>query len=118
MNPRPHPLLKSLTKAPTGPRAAEPAAPCTAVGEPKGAARKGVPSALGSDPQTGDGRYPVAWLHIVAPRGAVPTATSKCLCGWDRSAVGHRRVLALIDAHTAHRENCPLRTSQEGRAAA
>jgi hypothetical protein len=90
----------------------------TAVGEPKGAARKGVRTAVGSDPQTGDGRYPVAWLHIVAPRGAVPTATSKCLCGRDRSAVGHGKVLALIETHEAHRDLCPLRSNQEGRAAA
>ncbi|POX44972.1 hypothetical protein C3488_31080 [Streptomyces sp. Ru72] len=60
----------------------------------------------------------MAWLHIVAPRGAVPTATSRCLCGWDRSAVGRARVLALINAHSAHRDTCPLRNPQEGRAAA
>ncbi|MDX3549649.1 hypothetical protein PV729_40765 [Streptomyces europaeiscabiei] len=116
--PRPRPAGKSITPTPNPPRAAEPAAPQTAVGEPKGAARKGAPSALRPDPQTGDGRYPVAWLHIVAPRGATPTATSKCLCGRDRSAVGHRRVLALITDHTAHRDTCPLRSTQEGRTAA
>ncbi|MEH0528300.1 hypothetical protein QBA75_14330 [Streptomyces stelliscabiei] len=88
------------------------------MGEPKGVARKGVPTAVRPDPQRGDGRHPVAWLHIVAPRGAAPTATSKCLCGRDRSAVGHRKVLALIDDHTAHRDTCPLRPHQEGRAAA
>ncbi|MFJ3547938.1 hypothetical protein [Streptomyces sp. NPDC090114] len=60
----------------------------------------------------------MAWLHISAPKGAVPTATSWCLCGRDRSAVGHRRVLALITDHTAHRDTCPLSTPQEGRAAA
>ncbi|WP_328837469.1 hypothetical protein [Streptomyces europaeiscabiei] len=90
------------------------------MGEPKGAARKGAPIALRPDPPVGDGRYPVAWLHIRAPHrcGAEPTAASKCLCGWDRSAVGQRRVLALIEAHTAHRDTCPLRTTQEGRTAA
>jgi hypothetical protein len=87
------------------------------VGEPKGGA-EGVLSALRPNPQQGDGRYPVAWLHISAPKGAIPTATSRCLCGRDRSAVGHARVLALIDDHTAHRENCPLRTTREGRAVA
>lgn len=114
----PRPPLKSITPTPTHPRPAEPAAPRSAVGEPKGAARQGVRTALGSDPHAGDGRYPVAWLHIVAPYGATPTATSKCLCGWDRSAVGHRRVLALIADHTSHRDICPLRTPQEGRRAA
>ncbi|MFF3872566.1 hypothetical protein [Streptomyces sp. NPDC001978] len=110
--------LKSLPVTPSGPRAAAQAAPGAAVGEPKGAARKGVPTALRPDPHRGDGRYPVAWLSISAPRGAVPTATSKCLCGRDRSAVGHTKVLALIEDHTAHRDVCPLRTNQEGRQAA
>lgn len=101
-----------------GPQGAVQGPPQPSVGEPKGAARKGVLSALRSDPQVGGGQYPVAWLHIVAPRGAVPTATSKYLCGWDRSAVGHRRALALIEAHEAHRDTCPLRNPQEGRTAA
>ncbi|MGW4909992.1 hypothetical protein [Streptomyces sp. NPDC004270] len=48
----------------------------------------------------------------------MPTATSKCLCGRDRSAVGRPKVLALINNHTAHRDECPLRTNQEGRQAA
>ncbi|MFE2466788.1 hypothetical protein [Streptomyces mirabilis] len=91
--------------------------PELSVGEPKGVA-EGVPTAVRPDPQQGDGRYPVAWLHICAPRGAVPTATSKCLCGRDRSAVGRARVLALITDHEAHRDTCPLRTPQEGRTAA
>ncbi|MEV6124309.1 hypothetical protein AB0M23_28015 [Streptomyces sp. NPDC052077] len=69
-------------------------------------------------PQHRDGRYPVAWLHISAPRGAVPTATSRCECGHDRSAIGRTRVLALITDHTRHRDTCPLRSRQEGRAAA
>ncbi|MFF5407740.1 hypothetical protein ACFY8K_33650 [Streptomyces misionensis] len=118
MNAPYRPALKSITAHPGHPRAAEQAGPPAAVGEPKGAARKGDRTALRSDPHAGDGRYPVAWLHISAPRGATPTATSRCLCGWDRSAVGHRRVLALIADHSAHRDTCPLRTNQEGRAAA
>ncbi|MFJ2017138.1 hypothetical protein [Streptomyces nodosus] len=118
MSPRPHPRLKSITPTPAGPRVAEQDEARAAVGEPTGAARKGVRTALGPDPHRGDGRYPVAWLHISAPRGTTPTATSKCLCGWDRSAVGQRRVLALIADHQAHRDTCPLRTPKEGRAAA
>ncbi|MFD4525015.1 hypothetical protein ACFWP7_14060 [Streptomyces sp. NPDC058470] len=117
MSTPPHLQLKSLPSTPSDLRAAAHAAPGPAVGEPKGGA-EGVISALRSQPQQGDGRYPVAWLRIAAPRGAVPTATSKCLCGRDRSAVGKARVLALIDDHTAHRDECPLRTTQEGRAAA
>lgn len=117
MSAPPRPPLKSIPSAPSEPCAAAQAAPGPAVGEPKGGA-EGVLSALRSDPQTGDGRYPVAWLQISAPRGAVPTATSKCQCGRDRSAVGKARVLALIKDHTAHRDACPFRTTQEGRAAA
>lgn len=118
MNAPARPSLKSIAPAPDHPRAAVQGTAPAAVGEPEGAARKGVRTALRSDPQVGDGRYPVAWLHISAPRGATPTATSRCLCGWDRSAVGQRRVLALIEMHTAHRTTCPLHTNQEGRAAA
>ncbi|MGV9572536.1 hypothetical protein ACWDRX_24775 [Streptomyces nigra] len=118
MSTPPRPALKSLPATPTGPRAAAQAALGPAVGEPKGAARKGVRTAHRPDPHRGDGRYPIAWLCISAPRGAVPTATSKCLCGRDHSAVGHTKVLALIEDHTAHRDVCPLRTNQEGRQAA
>lgn len=117
MSTPPRSPLKSHPAAPSGLCAAAHAAPGPAVGEPKGGA-EGVISALRSHPQRGDGRYPVAWLYIAAPRGAVPTATSKCLCGWDRSAVGHARVLVLIEGHAAHRDECPLRTTQKGRAAA
>lgn len=110
------PPTKSLPRHRRPSSAAQPV-DTPAVGEPKGAA-EGVPTAVRPDPQRGDGRYPVAWLHIVAPRGATPTATSKCLCGRDRSAVGRAKVLALITDHEAHRDTCPLRSSQEGRAAA
>ncbi|GGK65679.1 hypothetical protein [Streptomyces flaveus] len=117
MNTPPRHPLKSIPRSTTHPKAAQQPALTADVGDRKDVA-EGVPSALRPDPQTGDGRYPVAWLHISAPRGAVPTATSKCLCGRDRSAVGHGHVLALIDEHTAHRDECPLRTPQEGRTAA
>ncbi|MGW3030229.1 hypothetical protein ACWDCB_03240 [Streptomyces sp. NPDC001178] len=89
----------------------------------KGDGRQAVLSALppgqhSSGPTGGDGRFPVAWLTIRAPRGATPTATSTCLCGRDRSAVGHRKVHALIADHETHRYACPLRTTQERRNAA
>jgi hypothetical protein len=108
------PPLKSITGTSNGRQHADPAVARTAVGEPKGVA-EGVPIAVRPDPQTGDGRYPVAWLHICAPYGATPTASSRCECGWDRRAFGRARVLALIKAHTAHRDACPLRNLQEGR---
>ncbi|KQX80746.1 hypothetical protein [Streptomyces sp. Root1310] len=112
------PPLKSITTTPAGPNAAPQPVDTTAAGVPKVAARKGVRTAVSPDPQQGDGRYAFAWLHICAPRGTTPTATSRCLCGWDRSAVGRDRVLALIEDHTDHRDACPLRNPQEGRAAA
>ncbi|MCX5082723.1 hypothetical protein [Streptomyces sp. NBC_00401] len=117
MSEQTRPLLKSIPRSTTVPRAAEPASLLAVVGEPKGVA-EGVPIDVRSDPPRGDGRYPVAWLHIVAPKGAIPTATSKCECGRDRSAVGRARVFDLIDDHAFHRTVCPLRTPQEGRAAA
>ncbi len=98
-----------------GPQGAVQGPPQPHAGEPKVAARKGVLSALRPDPQQGDGRYPLAWLHISAPQGATPSATSRCECGWHRRAFGRKRVLALIDDHTDHREHCPLRNPQEGR---
>ncbi|NSC22616.1 hypothetical protein FM076_16125 [Streptomyces albus subsp. chlorinus] len=59
----------------------------------------------------------MAWLAITAPgRGTTPTATSVCACGRNRSAVGHHKVLALVEDHTTHRSTCHQRT--EGRAAA
>ncbi|GAA2418034.1 hypothetical protein GCM10010420_55540 [Streptomyces glaucosporus] len=108
--------LKSLP-APHRPPAADPPAPGTADGASKDVGRR--PSTSRSGPRLGDGRYPIAWLHLAAPgRGAVPTAQSWCACGHDRSAIGHHRVLTLIDAHAAHRENCPLRHRTESRHAA
>ncbi|MFE7036362.1 hypothetical protein ACFU9Y_39320 [Streptomyces sp. NPDC057621] len=117
MSTPPRPLLKSITTTPPGPADAPQPVDTPAAGEPKCVA-EGVPSAVLPDPQTGDDRYPVAWLRITAPRGATPTATSKCLCGLERRAFGRRRVLALITEHTEHRDACPLRTPREGRAAA
>ncbi|MFJ1831356.1 hypothetical protein [Streptomyces sp. NPDC088178] len=107
---RPH--LKSLPPPPTDPSTADPAPAASGSGAPKDVA-EGVPSSVRSDPQTGDGRYPIAWLTISAPRGAVPSATSICECGRNLFAAGHRKVLALIDDHNRHRTRCPLRTTEE-----
>lgn len=115
MSPRPYPPLKCMPSIPTVPRLAEPAPTGTGSGAARGVA-EGVPSAVRPDQQTGDGRHPIAWLTISAPRGAVPTATSICACGRNRFAVGHRKALALIEDHTRHRDLCPLRTHQEGAA--
>ncbi|MGW1351237.1 hypothetical protein ACWCQE_18455 [Streptomyces sp. NPDC002409] len=109
--------LKSLPATPTGPGSAEPAPASSGSSAPKDVGRQAVPSSVRSDPQTDDGRYPIAWLTITAPRGATPTATSVCDCGRNLFAAGHRRVLALIDDHARHRTLCPLRIDQEGAAA-
>ena len=113
------------SSTPTPPHAAKQAAGQTAVGALKGAARQGVRSVPRSGPRPAsdarpNGRGPVAWLHIVAPRyqGAVPTATSTCACGWHRQAAGIRQVLALVADHTDHRTTCPLRHRAETRNAA
>ncbi|MFF9896168.1 hypothetical protein [Streptomyces longispororuber] len=110
--------LEGLPEAPSGPPAAPRPVRAAAMGALKSVARKGVLTALRPDPRRGDGQYPIAWLHICAPRGALPTATSRCACGRDCSAIGHRKVLALIADHTNHRDLCPLRTTREGRNAA
>ncbi|QHF97583.1 hypothetical protein DEH18_31225 [Streptomyces sp. NHF165] len=61
----------------------------------------------------------MAWLTVRMPaKHATPTAASWCACGREARAVGHAKVLALIEDHTAHRDLCPLRTNTEGRAAA
>ncbi|MGW9455947.1 hypothetical protein ACWG5N_08175 [Streptomyces globisporus] len=97
-------------------RLAEPAPAVSGRGAPKVVA-EGVPTAVRPDQQTGDGRYPVAWLTITAPRGATPTATSICQCGRNLFAAGHHKALALIADHTDHKTRCPLRADQEGAAA-
>ncbi|MGW2843596.1 hypothetical protein [Streptomyces sp. NPDC001274] len=96
--------------------AARPPRPTRTVGARKAVA-EGVPSSVRPDPQVGDGRRPIAWLTITAPRGATPTATSTCDCGRNLFAAGHRKVLALIDDHARHRTLCPLRTTEERNAA-
>ncbi|MEU3881795.1 hypothetical protein [Streptomyces californicus] len=79
---------------------------------------EGVPSAVRPDLLWDDGRRPVAWLHIAAPgRGTTPSAHSWCQCGRDLFAAGQARALALVTDHAQHRTSCPLRNSQEGKAA-
>ncbi|MFZ4284329.1 hypothetical protein [Streptomyces rhizosphaericola] len=112
----PHPT-KSHPVAPDRPDTADPAAGPAMVGALKVVGRKAAPAAVRPDQQTGDGRYPIAWLTITAPRGATPTATSVCLCGRNLFAAGHHKALALIADHTDHKTRCPLRADQEGAAA-
>ncbi|MFF3146825.1 hypothetical protein ACFVRU_35195 [Streptomyces sp. NPDC057927] len=114
------PPLKSITLTPSSRQHADPAAAWTAVGEPKDVA-EGVPIAVRPAPHPGDGRRPVAWLHIVAPPswGITPSARSWCTCGHERQAIGRAAVLQLIAAHGEHRTACPLlNPSPKGRTAA
>ncbi|MGW5244947.1 hypothetical protein ACWEQN_14010 [Streptomyces sp. NPDC004129] len=130
MNPRPHPRLKSITNTPTVPRAAEPATPRTAVGEPKGAARQGVVSALPRSKRfpAHDARHGTAdptpdqpGIRIYAPPvyrdhddgarwskryGDTPTVAYACPCGQTGTATGPRSVDALVAEYEAHKSAC------------
>ncbi|WP_216869246.1 hypothetical protein [Streptomyces brasiliscabiei] len=113
----------------------------TAVGEPEGAARKGVPIALRPKSQTDTVPLPDPddptperpGIRIYAPPvyrshydgarwskrlAATPTAAYACACGKTDTARGLRAVVALIDNYNFHRSRCPRHTQQEGRAAA
>ncbi len=133
------PRLDCPTSRTAGPGAAPQPVDHAAVGEPKGAARKGVVTALrsnrsparpGADP-TPDApgirifAPPVYRHHYDGGRwstrpGARPSAAYACRCGQTGSATGPESVAALVAEYDAHRSACtgtpaaPL----EGRAAA
>ncbi|WP_405403101.1 hypothetical protein [Streptomyces sp. NBC_01104] len=58
-------------------------------------------------------------LHIIAPPtfNATPSARSWCRCGYDRTGKGRSGVLALVEAHNAHPEHCPLLNLEGNKAA-
>ncbi|WP_405934492.1 hypothetical protein OG495_15350 [Streptomyces longwoodensis] len=135
MSATPRPSLKSIPATPDGPRPAGPAAPLAAVGEPKGAARKGVPTS--PDPHPTDPSNPTPdrpGIRICAPPvyrhhydsarwsprryGDTPTAAYACPCGQTRTARGQDAVAALVADYDTHRATCSARTTEEGRAAA
>ncbi|GGX15958.1 hypothetical protein [Streptomyces chartreusis] len=142
MNNPPLPHLKSIPSTPDSPRAAEPSVGHTAVGEPKGAARKGVRTALRSkgfrtsdvrpsaDPtpeQPGIRIYapPVYRHHYDGARwskrqGDTPNAAYACPCGQTGHARGQDSVAALVYEYAAHTSGCTGTpdASTEGRAAA
>ncbi|MGI5047055.1 hypothetical protein ACM9HD_26790 [Streptomyces sp. JAC25] len=64
-------------------------------------------------------RQAVRWLDVVAPPSfsALVSARSWCRCGYERTARGRSGVLALIEAHTAHPESCPLLNTEGSEAA-
>lgn len=124
MNAPSRPRLKSITPAPSSPSAAPRAMDATAVGEPKGAARKGVVTVLLPDPQPGDGANPTPdqpGIRIYAPPvyrhhydgarwskryGDTPTAVYTCPCGQTGTAAGDRAVAALVTEYAAHKADC------------
>ncbi|MEU1939127.1 hypothetical protein ACH49O_17285 [Streptomyces coeruleorubidus] len=134
------PPTKSHTDTAPRPQAAPQPVDTTADGEPKGAARKGVVTALprpnrpaarpGVDPtpdQPGIRIFapPVYRHHYDGARwstrpGALPTAAYACQCGQTGTATGPDNVAALVSEYDAHRSACtgaPAATP-EGRAAA
>ncbi|MET3986493.1 hypothetical protein [Streptomyces sp. PvR034] len=112
-----HPPANGRPNATAGISPAEPTSALDRSGAPKVVA-EGVLSSLRPDPHGGDGRRPVAWLHINAPgRGTTPTVRSWCSCVRDLFAAGQARALALIADHDHHRALCALRAPQEGKAA-
>ncbi|MET9899805.1 hypothetical protein [Streptomyces sp. NPDC006446] len=113
-------MSKASRTPANGPQGAVQRLPRLTVGDSKGVA-EGVPIAVRPDPHPGDGRRPVAWLHIVAPPswGVTPSARSWCTCGHERQAIGRAAVLQLVAAHGEHHTACPLlNPASEGRAAA
>ncbi|CAL9469669.1 hypothetical protein SUDANB70_02816 [Streptomyces sp. enrichment culture] len=92
---RSRPSLKSLPGTVSGPRAVDNGAFAPAVGEPKGVARKGVPSALRSDPHavTVTGIMPGFQVRTTG----VPMADWLCSCGHHERARGAAAVLELTE---------------------
>ncbi|MEU6492970.1 hypothetical protein ABZ890_21570 [Streptomyces sp. NPDC046984] len=110
------------------PHPAQPAALRPAVGEPKGAARKGVPSALRSNRFPTHGAGPTddpppdrPGIRIYAPpvyrdhydgarwskrTAATPTAAYACTCGHTETARGQEAVADLVADYDAHKHFC------------
>ncbi|MEV7136670.1 hypothetical protein [Streptomyces tauricus] len=136
----PRPRLEGQPVA-GGPHPAQQAVPGPVVGEPKGAARQGVISALPrSKPlpadtaprSSADPTPDRPGIRIYAPPlyrrpndgarwskrpGDTPTAAYACPCGQTGTATGLRSVAALINEYDAHKSTC-TGVLTEGRAAA
>lgn len=130
MRTAPRPRLEGQPATPTRPHAAPQPVDKAGVGEPKGAARKGVVTAL---PRTtsqfpSDGTHPSAdptpeqpGIRIYAPpvyrhhydgarwstrHANIPTAAYACPCGHTNRARGAEAVAALVTEHAAHKHFC------------
>ncbi|CAM5262171.1 hypothetical protein STENM36S_04286 [Streptomyces tendae] len=119
------PALDCPTPATSDPKAAPQPVDTTAVGEPKGAARKGVVTALRPNRSTfrpgGDPTPDAPGIRIFAPpvyrhhydgarwstrHGALPSAAYACVCGLTGAATGPESVAALVAEYDAHRSAC------------
>ncbi|WP_254401622.1 hypothetical protein [Streptomyces sp. AC555_RSS877] len=96
-----------------GPQGAVRRLPRPSVGEPKVAARKGVLSVLGSDPQTVTVTGITPGLQIQCE--GVPVADSLCACGHHERARGRAAVIRLTVRLRVGA--CPHTATAEGRAA-
>ncbi|MGV9346337.1 hypothetical protein ACWDSD_16215 [Streptomyces spiralis] len=107
-------MNKASRNSANGPQGAVRAAPRVAVGEPKGVARKGVLSAVRSDPQpvTVTSIQPGLQVRFTEP----PVADWLCCCGHHERARGRaavRKLTARVRVGI-----CSHTTTAEGRAAA
>ncbi|WP_314410053.1 hypothetical protein [Streptomyces sp. DSM 40484] len=128
MNTPPRPRLEGQP-ATSGPHPAEPAAPEPVVGEPKGAARQGVISALRPEKfrsdqarhSTPDPTPEQPGIRIYAPPlyrhhqdgarwstrpGGAPSAAYACTCGQTGTATGPPNVAALAAEYADHKTVC------------
>jgi hypothetical protein len=106
--------VNKTSRTPTnGPQGAVQGPPRPTVGEPKGAARKGVLSAVGSDPQTVTVTGITPGLQIQCE--GVPVADWLCACGHHERARGRAAVIRLTARVRVG--VCPHTTTVEGRAA-
>ncbi|WP_257003696.1 hypothetical protein [Streptomyces sp. SA15] len=105
--------MTKASRTPTnGPQGAVQGPPRPTVGEPKVAARKGVLSAVGSDPQTVTVTGITPGLQIQCE--GVPVADWLCACGHHERARGRAAVIRLTARVRVG--VCP-HTAAEGRAA-
>ncbi|MEV7413302.1 hypothetical protein AB0O04_36455 [Streptomyces althioticus] len=130
MSTAPRPRLEGQPTPAPGPHAASQPVGAAVVGEPKGAARQGVVTAL---PRT-TGRFPADGAHpsgdptperpgirIYAPpvyrhhydgarwskrHAGIPTAAYACPCGHTDKARGADAVAALVTEYAAHKHFC------------
>ncbi|WP_203592423.1 MULTISPECIES: hypothetical protein [unclassified Streptomyces] len=128
MTTEPRPRLEGQPHPATGPHAAEPSSTGPVVGEPKGAARKGVVTVLRSNRSPADGAPPSAdptpqrpGIRVYAPpvyrhhkdgarwstrHSGTPTAAYACPCGHTDRARGAEAVAELATEYAAHHSGC------------